>query len=636
MTRRNFLVTPSLLAAAQTQTARKRDLLESLWTADQLTAVASGAFHPFPTAAERQGWEALPADARAALIAAGERQQQTSWDILPASVFLEFARNGNRSRYESMRDRRRRKLQDLVLAECAEFKGRFVDEIVNGVWLTCEETFWGVPAHLGAQKAKIGLPDVTEPIVDLFAAETAALLAWTLYLLEPQLQQVSRLIPERIRVETSRRILTPCLERNFSWMGFNGPPPNNWDPWICSNWLTSTLLVEPDLKRRGAAIQKIVQCLDHFLNGYADDGGCDEGPSYWGRAGASLFDCLESLYEASGGALNAFNQPLIHQIGLYICRAHIAGEWYTNFSDAPARVNVDGDLIYRFGRRLNDETMQRHGAYAAFVENESALPRGSIGRELPALFNLAQLRLAPRAQALLRDVWLPGIAVMAARLREGSVEGLYVAAEAGNNGKSHNHNDVGNFIVYVNGQPAIIDVGVETYTAKTFSPKRYEIWTMQSAFHNCPTIDGVMQSPGRQYAASAVSCDQSAQAAELRMDIAGAYPKNAGVGSWKRTIRLDRARNQVEIADQFSLDHAAKEITLTLMTPCRVNQKSGALQLEDRARVAYDQNLSASVEEIKLEDARLRSVWGERIYRILLRAANPPRQANWTMQITHV
>src|SRR5579885_585128 len=634
MTRRDFLATPGLLAAAQTQSPRKRDLLASIWTAEQLAKAASGAFHPFPTAAERSGWESLPADARAALIRAGERQQQTSWDVLPASVFLEFARNGNRSHYEAMRDRRRRKLQDLVLAECAECKGRFVDDIINGVWLTCEETFWGVPAHLGAQKAKIGLPDVTEPIVDLFAAETAALLAWTLYLLEPQLQQASRLVPERIRIETARRILTPCLERNFSWMGFGSPPPNNWDPWICSNWLTSALLLEADLKRRSAALQKIIQCLDHFLNGYADDGGCDEGPSYWGRAGASLFDCLELLYEASGGALNAFDQSLIHQIGLYICRAHIAGEWYTNFSDAPARVNVDGDLVYRFGRRVNDETMQRHGAYAAFLANESALPHGSIGRELPALFNLAELRRAPRAQALLRDVWLPGIGVMASRVREGSIEGLYVAAEAGNNGKSHNHNDVGNFIVYANGQPVIIDVGVETYTAKTFSPKRYEIWTMQSAFHNCPTIDSVMQSPGRQYAASAVSCVQNSEAAELRMDIAGAYPKNAGLESWKRTVRLDRARNQVEVVDRFSLDHAAHEITLTLMTPCRVSQKQGALQLENRARVAFDPMLSASIEEIQLEDARLRNVWGERIYRVLLRAANPPRQGEWTMRIT--
>ena len=329
-------------------------------------------------------------------------------------------------------------------------------------------------------------------------------------------------------------MLTPCLERNFSWMGFNTPPPNNWDPWICSNWLTSALLVESDEKRRVAAIQKVVQCLDHFLNGYADDGGCDEGPSYWGRAGASLFDCLELLYQSSNGAVNAYNQPLIHQIGLYICRSHIAGDWYTNFSDAPARVHTDGDLVYRFGRRLGDDTMARHGAYAAFALREDAIPGGSsLGRALPALFNLAEFRKAPRGEALLRDSWMPGIGVMTARVKEGSSQGLYVAAESGNNGKSHNHNDVGNFIVYADGLPVIIDVGVETYTAKTFSSRRYEIWTMQSAFHNCPTIDRVV---------SAGACRQDNQAADLQVDIAHAYPKSANLESWKRRIRLDRAR----------------------------------------------------------------------------------------------
>ena len=194
----------------------------------------------------RDGWDALPQDARAALIASGERALKGTWEVLPASMALEFARNGNRSRYEALRNRRRTRLQELVMAECVEGKGRFTDEIANGVWLTCEETFWGVPAHLGAQKAGVGLPDVTEPIVDLFAAETASLLAWTLYLLEGPLRAVSPLIPERIRLETDRRMLTPALTRDFSWMGFAGHSVNNWDPWICSNWLTAALLVERD------------------------------------------------------------------------------------------------------------------------------------------------------------------------------------------------------------------------------------------------------------------------------------------------------------------------------------------------------------------------------------------------------
>jgi hypothetical protein len=641
LTRRAFLSAPAALPFLSAAPEPPRNLLTSAWSAARLAEVLPprARFHPYPTAADRAAWDALPADARDALLKSGERQLKTPWEVLPATLFLEFARNGNRSRFEAVRDRRRQKLQDLVIAECVEAKGRFADEIVNGVWLLCEETFWGLPAHLSAQRAGVGLPDVAEPIVELFAAETSSLLAFTAYLIAPQLAAVNKLVPERIRLEIDRRILAPCLARDdFGWMGFTGKSLNNWTPWICSNWLASALLQEVDEKRRQAAVYKILRSLDLFLNTYADDGGCDEGPGYWSRAGASLFDCLELLYGATSGAFNAYRQPLVREIGRYICRAHIAADWYTNFSDASARVHPDGDLIYRYGQRVEDPQMMRHGAFAAFFGNASAVPGDSLPRQLPALFNLAALRQAPRAQALSRDVWLPGIQVMAARAHDNSTEGLYLAAEAGNNGKSHNHNDVGNFLVFANGQPAIIDVGVGTYTAQTFSSRRYEIWTMQSAFHNCPTIDGVMQSPGREFAASEVSYQADDAVAELRLNLAPAYPKEAHLQSWHRKLRLARASGEIELVDDYALTAPAKLITLTLMTCCAVKQEApGKLFLADRVQVLYDAaRFTPAVEEIRIEDARLHAVWGDRLYRILLRAENPPQRAAWTTRIVAI
>jgi hypothetical protein len=640
-TRRGFLAGSAVAAMplpAAAQAPRKRNLLTSAWSVEKVAQALTPRtrFHPFPTSSERAGWDALPADARAALVARGETELKAPWEVLPATLFLEYKRIGNRSHYEGVRSRRRRKLEELVMAECVEDKGRFTDEIANGVWLTCEETFWGYPAHLNAQKAGTGLPDAGEPIIDLFAAETSMLLAWTNYLLGPKLAAVSRLIPERIRLEVDRRILTPGLAReDFGWMGFRGGAPNNWNPWISSNWLASALLVEPDEKRRQAAVCKILRCLDNFMNGYYDDGGCDEGPGYWGRAGASLFDCLELLHLATDGALDGFAMPLVREIGRYICRAHIHDDWYTNFADAPARVHPEGDLIYRFGKRVGDQTMMRHGAFAAFYRDSSAIPGDSLGRQLPALFHLAELRQAPRAQALMRDVWLPGIQVMAARREEASPRGLYLAAQGGHNAESHNHNDVGNFLVYADGQPAIIDVGVETYTAKTFSSKRYDIWTMQSAYHNCPTIDGVMQAAGREFKATEVSYRADDQAAELDLNLEAAYPKEAGLKSWRRTLRLDRGRNEVAIRDNYALNQAAKVITLTLMTPCKVAQEgAGRLSLENRAKVLYDAAVfTPVVEEIKLEDSRLRGSWGERLYRILLKAESPAASGSWTTRI---
>jgi hypothetical protein len=627
---------------AAAQSPARRNLLTSAWPAARLAETLPAREHcrPFPTAADRAGWDALPADARAALLRAGEKQLPGAWPELPATVFLEYQRTGNRSHFEALRDQRRDRLQQLVIAECVEGKGRFIDQIANGVWLTCEETFWGVPAHLGAQKAGVGLPDAAEPIVELFGAETASLLTWTDYLLGPALARVSKLIPDRIYQETERRILAPLMARDFGWMGFSGPPPNNWDPWICSNWLTAALLLDRDGRRRLASVSRILRCLDNFLDGYADDGGCDEGPSYWGRAGGSLFDNLDLLYSVTAGALDGFRSPLLGEIGLFVCRAHIAGDWYTNFSDAPARLSLNGDLVYRFGKRLEDKTMMAHGAFAAFHGDANAIPGDSIGRQLPGLFNLKEMRQAPRAEALARDVWWPGIQVMAARLKEGSAAGLYLAVEAGNNGKSHNHNDVGNFVVYSDGMPVIVDVGVETYTAKTFSSQRYEIWTMQSAWHNCPTIDGVMQSAGRQYAAGDVHYQAGDAGAELHSDLAGAYPPAANLQRWDRTIRLDRGKNEIAVVDDFTLGKPAKLITLTLMTPCRVTEDGpGRLLLNvdssHAVRVSFDASaFHSAVEEVRIDDARLRASWGTRLYRILLSADSPPVRASWTLRIS--
>jgi hypothetical protein len=635
-TRRQFVGTAALLAGAPALPAADRPsraLISGGTSAESLarTLLPRGEWKPFPAARERDAWDRLPQDARRSLIAAGERDLHTAWPELPAAVFLEYTRTGNRSRYEGLQFARRNKLAEIALAECVEGKGRFADDIVNGIWATCEETFWGVPAHLGAQKAGPGLPDAAEPIVDLFASETAALLAWTGYLLGPSLDAVSPLVRPRINEEIERRVLGPNRTRDdFWWMGLTPATRevNNWNPWINSNWLTCSLLLE-DGARRNQTVHKIMRSLDRFLDGYHDDGGCDEGPSYWSRAGGSLFDCLELLYSSSAGRMDFFRVPLVGEIGRYIYRAHIHDDYFVNFADASAKPGIPGELVFRYGRRIGDEKLQGLGAFAAGRGNR----RGeSMGRQLAALFD-AELPGARPVQPLVRDVWLPGLQVMAARVREGSAEGLYLAAKGGHNAESHNHNDVGNFVIYSGGEPAIIDIGVETYTAKTFSSRRYEIWTMQSAYHNLPTIGGVMQSAGRAFAASEVEYRSTADAAEFSLNIAKAYPEQAGVASWRRTLRLERAANRIVVEERYALRKSVPQIVLTLMTPYRAVVAPGEVAL-GAVRVLFERAaLTAAVEEIAISDARLREAWGDRLFRVQLTAAAPALEGAFTLRI---
>lgn len=602
-------------------------------------------WRPWPTASDRQAWEGLPESVRKDLIANGEKRLGYNWPDLPATLFLEFAREGNRSRYETVHFDRRYALTDLLIAECVEGKGRFLDDIANGVWALCEESFWGLPAHMGAQKAGSGLPDPAEPIVDLFAAETGESLAWTDYLLGEQLDKVSPMIRKRILLEMDRRILTPCLTReDFGWMGFAGGRVNNWNPWCNASWLTCTLLVEPDADRRIAAVAKIVHSLDHFLDAYADDGGCDEGPGYWGRAGASLFDCLELLHGATGGQIDVYDRPLIQEIGRYIYRVHIADDTFVNFADASAQAHPPAELVYRYGKRIGDDRLAAFGAYLHSREQGgfAGAKDYTVGRYLSEIFHAAELDAVRASAPLPRDVWLDGIQVMTARCREGTSDCYFVAAKGGHNAESHNHNDVGNFIVYMNGRPILIDIGVETYSRKTFSSQRYEIWTMQSAWHNLPTIGGVMQSPGGQFAAKDVQYEADDDHAQLKLDIASAYPRDAGLKSWVRTVRLNRGRH-VAISEEYSLDKAVGRITLSFVTPCKVSEpENGRLVLETVyegepplvMQVVYDgAKLKSTVETVPVEDGRLRAVWPERLTRILLTSEKPAMQNAWTVRI---
>jgi len=634
------------------------NLLSTTYTESFLQSklVAPGAWHPYPKWSEREAWDAVPSDIRAAVVAQAEADQKAGWKALLATTFLEYKRNGNRSHFEADSFGRRAKLQHLVLAECLEGKGRFTDDIVNGVWLICEETFWGVPAHLGAQKAGVGLPDVTEPIIELFSAETAQILSLTTYMLAAQLDQVSPLVTKRIKVETERRMLKPARERDdFTWMGLGGASQghrlNNWNPWINSNLLVTNLILEEDAGLRIAELLRIARSVDAYLNEYWPDAAEEEGPGYYSRSVLSLFEILWTLESATGNSTSILANPFIDQMGRFILNVHIAGDDYVSYGDAHRRAAPSGDLLYRFGKAVQDKQLEAFGALYAAKEGWNATGPGlekalhqdmtSLSRSIPALLEADEIRAARKEDVLVRDAWYPDFGLMTARESVGSTEGMYVAVLASNNGRSHSHNDSGNYVIYLDGQPVTIDVGVEAYTAKTFSRDRYSIWTMQSSYHNLPTVGGVMEHDGVEYEATERKYETNDKQAVVSFDIASAYPKEAGIKNWNRTVTLDRGQDRISILEAFDLERTLP-VSLSIMTPRipTVEGRSVTFKLAEGSGRACRLDLHLTpldikVETIKLSDAGLRESWGDQIYRVLLES-EPVAGGRWSYEFTAV
>ena len=548
----------------------------------------------FPPKADDVFWrDSIPVEMRQSYISYGEQFLGKPWVVLPWTLFAENKINGNRVNYEAVCFNKRKQLAALVMAEIMEGKGRFTNDIIDGIGSFCEETWWGIPAHYGKH---IPLAEIQE--VDLFNAETASLIAWTRYMLEKQFNNFTPNLCQRIDREIELRILKPVLEKNYWWKTAG----MNWNPWICSNWLTCVLICEKDEVRKAEAIAQIKKATQTFIDAYPEDGGCDEGPGYWDRAAASMFEVMRLL---NYGADN----PKVSRMAAYAYKTYIGNDYCVNFADAHENKAVQQvNIVYPFGLWLEDKTMREFGAYLGHQKNILTNPAAlydksgnfpTLGRELFFLRNIRHFIEERSHEPLLKDVWLPDLQIMTARRGN-----LYVAVKGGTNGESHNHNDVGSFVIYYNNNPLFIDPGVGEYTAKTFGKDRYSIWTMQSQYHNLPQINGIDQKDGKQYSSKVLSY----KSGKLSLDIANAYPEDAAVKSWKRTITA--GKNSISVTEDYELSEYRQPARLMLL----------ALSPDALKHVNYDANqLSATIEDISDKlDPLLQRIWGKQMYRIIL------------------
>lgn len=581
-------------------------------------------FHLFPVAADRAFWEDVPVEVRQSLIQQGEKYINYEWPIISASMQLMFSRTGSLDLCDETYLKRRTALGTLVVSECIEGTGRFLDDIINGIWAICEETSWIGIMH----SEEADLPLGKGHALDLRAAETGSLLAWVYYLLQDELNQITPHITQRIELEVKRRILDAYMGRdNYFWMGRVKRPVNNWNPWINSCFLTALVLIEDNPGRRLSGLLKCIASLDVFLESYHSDGGCDEGTTYWDRAGGALLDCLELIKHATGEMVDLFNEPLVQDIGRYIYRAHIHDTYFINFADGSAQINnFQSVQAFKYGLLIKDPMLCNQ----AVNQYRLSLVKFVQHPWYPMLRSLSEIKYYPAltrdnvSPPYLRDVWLDGIQVMAAREQLGSQLGLYVAAKGGHNEESHNHNDIGQFILYADGHPVIIDAGVNSYNKQTFSDQRYELWTMRSTYHNVPTVNGYEQLPGRDYKARSVAYMTNEDDARLTIDMAAAYPVEAGIKEWIREITLHRASPvSLTLHDVCELTTNRNFLQWQFMTCCEVQERRpGELlfQIEDgnSVRMVYPEQLTITKERIETKDKWMTKIWGECIYRITL------------------
>lgn len=524
----------------------------------------------YPSYKDREGWSRFLGEYKDEIIKNGESLLGYTWKVVKATDYLEFERSGNREIMERPFDDNNQAIVRLMLAELAEGRGRFIDQLINGVFHTCEMTSWALSAHLVTQPTHRALPTPIYPLIDLTAGDLGSLLSWVYYFMHEEFDKIDPEISRRLYRELDERIMKPYLNNDsFWWLAANykGQMVNNWNPWCNSNCLMTFMLLENDVDRLSKAVSRSMQSVDKFLNYVHSDGACEEGPSYWGHASGKCLDYLVLLNRITGGKISIFDNPQIKAMGEYIARSYVGNGWVVNFADASAKGGGDPYLIYRYGKAVKSDILKQ---FASMQNKGSKISfRGrDLFRILEAFLVEDELCAYQEAYTGVSYTWYPETEFCYVRNKK-----AFFAAKGGYNDESHNHNDAGSFSLWVNNMPVIIDAGVGTYTRQTFSSERYTIWTMQSNYHNLPMINGVPQKYGRQYKATEVKATKNSFSA----NIATAYPDEAGVKKWIRSYTMKS--DALMISDRFELNEIKKENVINFLSWGDIIIKDGVIEI---------------------------------------------------------
>ncbi len=611
----------------------ERNLLEKQASIQQVTEalVMNRKWVKYPTYTDRSGWDKFLGIHKEGYIQQGEKYLNYQWKVIPATDYLAFERSGNRSDMESAFDANNRAISTLLMAELAEGKGRFVDQLINGVFQACEMTSWALPAHLITQPTHRSLPVYDYHLIDLTSGDLGGLLSWTYYFMHDSFDRINPEISRRLRHELQVRIMDAYINDGSFWWAarkYNGRMLNNWNPWCNSNVLMTFMLMEDNRDKLGQAVYLTMQSVDKFLNYIKADGACEEGPSYWGHASGKLLDYLELLYAATDGRVNIFHEKMIRDMGEYISRSYVGNGWVVNFADASAHGEGNAWLIYRYGEAVDSDEMKH---FAALMFKPGTPYNGrDIFRTLESITIDSELREEEAEHIMRPFTWYPETEFCYLTTKNG----LFFASKGGYNDESHNHNDIGTFSVWLHDTPVLIDAGVGTYTRQTFSSERYSIWTMQSNYHNLPQINGVPQSYGKQYKASNAKASQGT----FSVDIATAYPEEAQVDSWVRTFKV--LENKVKLAEKFRLKQATAPNVVNFMTWGEVEPAKGKVLITVngiKSELTYDTSaFNLTIEPITQTDPRLSKVWGSKIYRLSFQAKKLITQGNYSFEISEV
>lgn len=424
-----------------------------------------------------------------------------------------------------------------------------VDYLQDLLWAWCDEWKWTMAAHEPTQT------------LDLRATALAVMLAETAATLRDVLEAE---VVERVEQHLWQRILLPAADpREPKWWA---TCRHNWNHVCNANLIGTALYVIHDHRMLADYIHPLILRMDYALAGFAADGGCLEGPTYWNFGFGHYLDAAVMLHHRTGRQVNLMADERAQRIARYPLAAYLGDGHCATFSDAHDR-HFTAENVLKVNYLLDLPQL-----YGCAPVHDDGTPRvegpdgwhGAVWRGLTLVCGQKRPRDFKLEDALLPDLGQ-------ATLRAGGQGATTVlAAIAGHNGVNHNHNDVGSFVLLRYGRDGgarllLTDPGAPAYNSKTFSPRRYEILFCRSRGHSVPVINGREQSAGEEYRGTLSVEGLGGDGAKVaRIDMTAAYDEPT-LQSLVRALELD-AGGRLTIRDDYSFTRKPRQIEEAFVT----------------------------------------------------------------------
>lgn len=405
------------------------------------------------------------------VISEGEKYLDNDWGALTASMYTDKQSDN----YLTVYKKRREDLASLAVAEHIERKGRFLTDIINGIWAICEESTWQTPDGSGLLK------DVQNPRFDTASARTSALLALCVHLFR---KEMPINVKKRMLYEVRNRVLNLFADAKQL------TPENT------AYALLTCIFAEPDEDKRRQMVDKTLTCVEFFLCEYTKDGVRAKNEQSLYLWSAYIFDILEILYNVTDQKFAVYSEPKAKFAAESIYKAYIGSDGFSENAS-----EEDGARIYLFGSRMDYKKLMDFGASEFLKIEEKSLPKSmNLFHKLYSIKYAAEIIDYGDNFDEQECGYIDSMDIFVKKTKDFSV-----AVKGGSSA-------AGNFMVYLDNEPYVVDL---------------------EKSHNLPVINGFTQFSNTKKAV----CQQLDNG--LLVDLTETYPKDAGIVSWVRSVSAE-------------------------------------------------------------------------------------------------